>query len=127
MSGELRPKLKLTLGQKLVVRHGGRYPAPDAEIEVIRIGRKYAYLQREGGWNEVKISLATTFGRIGLNDRLALPEIDEYHARVTEAKERLVRYGFIRHVTDWLSNVHDADLFAVSDLLEKLHGDSPED
>lgn len=133
MSGELKPKMAFEVGQVLdgVWRHdrvgfrgqGPTKPPEDwkhEEIRVTKIARKYVYFAI-GKWGVEYRQLIDSPNRSIDGYDVEFPELEAYEARVAEANDAMEEFGFGTGHYRW-NSLHDADLFAVADLLKARHG-----
>lgn len=118
MSEELKPTGEFTVGQTVWAspRFGDRTVLRKARV--VRIARVWAEAEVEG-WSHQPIRFRTDSG---LGDQAAqfhieVPGLDAYKARVSAAWAVLEAHGFL--VDQWQRReAHDAELFAVAELLE---------
>lgn len=132
MSGELKPEMAFEVGQVIYgvwhhdrVGYRGQGPTKPPEewkreeIRVTKIARKYVYFEI-GNWaTEVRQLINSPSRNIGGYD-VDFPELEAYEARVAEAREIIEKLGFETGRYAW-NSPHDADLFAVADLLKTRH------
>jgi hypothetical protein len=120
MSGELKPKVEIKVGQELSARwRGRRADDPDRrKATVIRVGRVWAEAEVEG-WSvyPIRFRIENGQGDTAAQFHLDIPEVLAYEQHISDAWATLRAHGM--RADEFGVKTHDADLFAVAELLEK--------
>lgn len=118
MSGELRPTGSFTVGQEVLARPMYGKDPELCKAVVTKVARVWAEAQIDGWSRAVRFRIATGEPDGNSQHRIVLPEVRAYSERIDAAHAVLKEHGF--EVSTW--RVHDAELFAVAELLSKEEG-----
>jgi hypothetical protein len=114
MSGELKPTGSFTVGQEVLARPKYGKDPELVKAVVTKVARIWAEAAVEGWHSVARFRVATGEPDPKSQHQIVLPEVRAYSERIGAAHTVLKAHGF---EASW--RVHDAELFAVADLLEK--------
>jgi hypothetical protein len=118
MSGELKPKVEIKVGQELSARWRVRNRADTdrRKAVVISIARVWAKAQVEDWRDPIRFRIDTGLGDDASQFHLDIPEVLAYEQRIRDAWKTLKEHGL--RADEFGVKTHDADLFAVAAYLE---------
>jgi hypothetical protein len=119
MSGELKPKVEIKVGQELSARWRvkTRYTVDRRRAVVTRVARVWAEAEVDGYIDPVRFRIDTGLGDEAAQFHMDIPEVLAYEQRIRDSWATLRAHGM--RADEFGVKTHDADLFAVAELLEK--------
>lgn len=117
MSGELRPKLFVTVGAPVQVFTAWR-PADESNAHIAKVGRIWFTVAADGSYDDLRFRI----DNLKAHDenyawRVTNDEIRAYERRIRDAWTTLEGHGLQARINR--PALHDEDLFAIAEMLGK--------